>query len=117
MTQTKFAKLKNPWTGEKPAPRKITMIDPDDLEICDDPLPQGRAMPEGKYSAKFAALAYGQCLKCPPGAAPKIATALKKWLDVNKKPGSVRSAIRYSDDGTGRVWLLAPVPKALKRAA
>lgn len=24
---------------------------------------------------------------------------------------------RKGDDGTGRVWLLAPVPKALKRAA
>ena len=117
MTKTKFAKRTNPWTGEKPAPRAVTLINPDDLEICDDPLPTARAMPEGKYSAKFAALAYGQCLKCPPCAAPKIATALKKWLDVNKKPGSVRSAIRYSDDGTGRVWLLAPVPKALKRAA
>ena len=117
MTQTKFAKLKNPWTGEKPTPRSITMINPDDLEICTDPLPQGRAMPEGKYSAKFAALQYGQCLKCPPGAAPKIATALKKWLETHKKPGSVRSALRYGEDGTGRVWLLAPEPKALKRAA
>ena len=117
MTKTKFAKRTNPWTGEKPAPRVVTLINPDDLEICDDPLPQGRPMPEGKYSAKFAALAYGQCLKCPPGAAPKVATALKKWLDVNKKPGSVRSAIRYSEDGTGRVWLIAPEPKALKRAA
>ena len=117
MTKSKFAKNTNPWTGEKPAKKPMTIIDPDALEICDDPLPTARAMPDGKYSAKFAALAYGQCLKCPPGAAPKVATALKKWLDANKKPGSVRSALRYGDDGTGRVWLIAPQPKTLKRAA
>lgn len=117
MTQTKFAKLKNPWTGEKPAARTMTLIDPSALEICTDPLPAARAMPEGKYSAKFTQLQYGQCLKCPPGTAPKIATALKKWLETHKKLGSVRSALRYGEDGTGRVWLLAPEPKALKRAA
>jgi len=117
MTKTKFAKNTNPWTGEKPAKKPMTIIDPEALEICDDPLPTARSAPEGKYSAKFAALAYGQCLKCPPGAAPKIATALKKWLDVNKKPGSVRSTLRYADDGTGRVWLIAPQQKALKMAA
>jgi hypothetical protein len=50
-------------------------------------------------------------LKCPPGAAPKIATALKKWLEVHKKAGTVRSALRYGDDGTGRVWLLEPEKK------
>lgn len=117
MTKTKFAKRTNPWTGEKQPGRTMKLIDPSDLEICTDPLPAARAMPEGKYSAKFTQLQYGQCLKCPPGTAPKIATALKKWLETHKKPGSVRSALRYGDDDTGRVWLLAPEPKALKRAA
>jgi len=117
MTKTKFAKRTNPWTGEKPATKPMTLTDPEALEICSDPLPAARAMPEGKYSSKFAQLQYGQCLKCPPGAAPKIATALKKWLETHKKPGSVRSALRYGDDGTGRVWLIAPEAKALKRAA
>ena len=94
--------------------KPMQMIDPDALEICNDPLPAARAMPEGKYTAIFSKLQFGQSIKCPPGAAPKIATALKKWLEVHKKQGTVRSAIRYGEDGTGRVWLIAP---ALKRAA
>ena len=110
---TKFANLKNPWTGElmskNNTPQQI--IDPSALDICNDQLPLARSAPEGKYTAVFSKLKYGQSLKCPPGAAPKIATALKKWMEVHKKPGTVRSALRYAEDGTGRVWLLEPEKK------
>ena len=110
MTQTRFANRKNPWTGEKMTKtnKPMQLIDPGALEICNDPLPARRTTPEGKYTQLFARMKYGQSLKCPPGSAPKIATALKKWLEVNKKPGSVRSTLRYAEDGTGRVWLLEP---------
>jgi hypothetical protein len=104
---TKFAKNTNPWTGERPV-KLQKIIDPTTLEICNDPLPIARSTPEGKYTGLFSKLKHGQALKCPPGAAPKIATALKKWLEVNNKPGTVRSALRYGEDGTGRVWLLEP---------
>ena len=95
--------------------KPMKLIDPKELEICNDPPPTVRSSPEGKYTPVFSNLQYGQSLKCPPGAAPKIATALKKWLEVHKKPGMVRSAVRYAPDGTGRVWLLEP-EKALKVA-
>ena len=110
---TQFVNRQNPWTGEKMTktnkPQRI--IDPNDLEICNDPLPVARSAPEGKYTAKFSQMKYGQSLKCPPGSAPKIATALKKWMETHKKPGTVRSALRYAEDGTGRVWLLEPEKK------
>ena len=113
MNKTRFADRKNPWTGEKMTKtnKPMRLIDPSELEICNDPLPATRSAPEGKYTPIFSKLKYGQSLKCPQGAAPKIATALKKWLEVNKKPGTVRSALRYAEDGTGRVWLLEPEKK------
>jgi hypothetical protein len=32
-------------------------------------------------------------------------------MEVHKKPGTVRSTLRYAEDGTGRVWLLEPEKK------
>jgi hypothetical protein len=43
---------------------------------------------------------------------PPIATSngLRKYLETQKKPGIVRTALRYAPDGTGRVWLLKETP-------
>jgi hypothetical protein len=114
---TKFVKSTNPWTGEKMTkankPQKI--IDPAELVICNDPLPAARSAPQGKYTARFLQLEYGQALKCPPGTASAIAAALRKWLEDRKKPGTVRYVSNYAEDGTGRVWLFEP-EKMLKAA-
>jgi hypothetical protein len=118
MTQTRFAKNKNPWTGEKMTKTNKPMkaIDPSAVSICDDPIPTSRYTPEGKYTPLFSKLEYGKALKCPPGTASAIAAALRKWLEDRKKPGTVRYQANYSEDGTGRVWLLEP-EKKLKVAA
>lgn len=96
--------------------RPIKAIDPAALSICDDPVPAVRNAPQGKYTELFSQLAYGKALKCPPGTASAIAAALRKWIEDRKKPGTVRYVANYSEDGTGRVWLLEP-EKKLKVAA
>lgn len=118
MTQTRFANRKNPWTGEKMTKtnRANKAIDPSALTICDDPVPAVRNSPQGKYTALFSQMEYGKALKCPPGTASAIAAALRKWIEDRKKPGTVRYVGNYAEDGTGRVWLLAP-EKKLKAAA
>lgn len=109
MTQPKttFASNSNPWEPPKAKPKTSPrIINPADLSICNDPLPDVRPSPEGKYNALFTKLKYGQSLKCPQGSSPKIATALKSWLAKHKKPGKVQGQVRYGEDGTDRVWLL-----------
>lgn len=92
------------------AASKVVEIDPDKLEICNDPIPATRARPGWKYGPVFSQLKPGQCIKCEPSQAPTLWTALKKWVADKKLPCIVRATSRY-DDGKGRVWLLAD-PKA-----
>jgi len=85
---------------------KITQAS--DLSIGNDPLPTGRAQPEGKYTAIFAKLKPGQCIICPTGSANSIGQALRKWADANKPSHRVSTTQAYAADGRGRVWLLTP---------
>lgn len=93
-------------------------IDPDLIEICNDPYVGVRSSPKGKYDEMFSMLKPGQCLKCEPHESAPLATALRKWLQTNGKDAEleVRAMNRFSKDGRGRVWLLAKEQK-LKRAA
>ena len=50
----------------------------------------------------------------PAGFALSNPVPQTKWEAQREKE---RSTLRYADDGTGRVWLIAPQQKALKRAA
>lgn len=79
--------------------------DPATLQICNDPLPAGRASPEPKYDAVFSKLAVGQSIKCQPEEIGRIAGALKKWVATQPGGGMVRSVKNYGD-GLGRVWWL-----------
>lgn len=87
-----------------------TFVDPDELEICNDPLP-GRITNGNKYDKKFSALRYGQALKVPDGKADRVAQSLRDWLKSKKMTGVVKAVKVYVDksgnsDGSGRVWLL-----------
>ena len=55
-------------------------IDPDLIEICNDPYVGVRSSPKGKYDEMFSMLKPGQCLKCEPHESAPLATALRKWL-------------------------------------
>lgn len=81
------------------------------VSITCDPLPAGRIMAPGsrKYDPLFERLAYGQSVKVPTKHVGKIANALRKFLEIQKKTGMVRTVNTYPADGMGRVWLLEKV--------
>lgn len=93
-----------------------TRIDPAELSICADPIPEHRTVIGSKYDAVFSNLKPGQALKCPPGAAPgKLATSLRKFIEKRGMNCDIKTMSDYGD-GFGRVWLIAKEAK-LKRAA
>lgn len=111
-----FAGNVNPFTGQrvnKAAERKtdrkqVDFVDPDKLQISDDPLPSIRQASEHKYKALFERLKPGKCIVCEGAQAGKIGHALSTYL---KKKGDdarfkVRTTKYYEKDGKGRVWLL-----------
>ena len=106
--KTKFH-LVNPFTGEKTdmatAIKKI--IKPEELELCDDPLPEHKKAIESKYSKLFEQVyKTGKAVKCESALTSKIGAAARKWCDVHtKNAATVRSTIDYGD-GKGRVWIL-----------
>lgn len=113
---TAFANKINPWTQQKMTKtnkpyRAPQITDVSELSICNDPPPVARTHPEGKYSALFAKLPAGKRLKCPTGKAGPIGQQLRKWMQKNGVPGSVKSTEKYGD-GAGGVWLMAPVEAA-----
>lgn len=104
---TKFAKGRSPFTGERVTkPQRV--IDPDGLELCDDPPMPVRASKTGKYTEVFmGAVNDGKTIKCNSEDAPKLATAMKKFLKDRNIKGVVRSTKDYGD-GKGRLWFIGP---------
>jgi Na+-transporting NADH:ubiquinone oxidoreductase subunit NqrD len=100
MTKTKFANNVNPFTG-----LKVGAVDVSKLRISNDPILRARAVPLSKYDSVFSALKPGQCIVCEDGSAPKIKTALDKWLEHRGSKFVTKAMARYTD-GKGRVWLL-----------
>ena len=76
-------------------------------EITSDPLPVGRASPDGKYKDAFAKLKPGQCIKVPPDKVSLIQGALRKYIanHLDESKFTVRTIKNYGD-GMGRVWLI-----------
>ena len=103
MTKTVWAtpNKKNPVDGQK---RRSA---PDELVICNDPLPE-RRIQSTKYDEVFNKLKVGQCIKCKPHEANRLASALKKWLTVRNRSDEVKSCTNYGD-GMGRVFLVEGV--------
>lgn len=109
--------VKDSLTAHADAKRtKIRYVDATNLEICDDPLPSGRSIVEGKYDDKFRAMKIGQAVKCPPAAVGLIQGAMRKFVKVRGLEGVVVRTCKDYGDGLGRVWMLAEPVKALKAA-
>lgn len=107
---------------QRKAPTKRAELDIDQLQVCDDPLPVARSMPNAKYGPLFAGMKPGQAIKCKPEDVMRVGHALRKWIALNNLPLIMRAQARYHSDGQGRVWMLnAPAQKPeavkLKRAA
>jgi len=77
------------------------------IEICNDPLPTARALPDLKYQSVFDRLKPGQCIKCAPADVGKIACGLRKYFERKGITDKVKTASRYEADGMGRVWWAA----------
>ena len=95
---------------------KIRYVDATNLVICDDPLPLGRSIVEGKYDEKFKAMKIGQAVKCLPAAVGLTQNAMRKFIKVRGLKGVVVRTCKDYGDGLGRVWMLAEPVKALKVA-
>jgi len=117
--KTIFAGNRHPITGASMTPKKApaVFVDPEQLSICNDPLPNHRAKPGGKYDEILKNLKVGQCIKCPPADVGKITGALRKFIgEGGDVKGAIRSMSNYGD-GMGRVWLVALPAKTPKAAA
>lgn len=96
--------------GAPKVKRETTYCDPDDLQICDDPLPKVRVNPINKYWSKFDQLKVGQGLRCLEKDVSKVACAMRKWIESKKKHGTTcKTCARYDGDVVdgvyyGRVW-------------
>ncbi|MFG5778241.1 hypothetical protein ACFIQF_14325 [Comamonas sp. J-3] len=114
-----MTKQANPFAQLARKPKhSMRQIDPDLLEIGNDPFTGKRAPPEGKYDALFRRLRVGQCIRCEPQEAGPLSNALRQWIQSRKRDDEleVRVQSRYHTDGRGRVWLLAK-EQQLKKAA
>ena len=101
-----------PPKSERKVARKRTELDVEQLVICDDPLPAGRASPGAKYVPVFSAMKPGQAIKCKPEEVTRVGHAMRKWITKNKLPYIFRLQTRYHADGMGRCWLLPAPEKA-----
>lgn len=99
--KTKFAKGRNPFTGEKD-----NEIDIKSLVIVDDPLPDRKRAPKFKYDEVFKRMKFGQAIKCKPSEVGKVDQALRGYLRRHNVDGRVKSTKDYGD-GLARVWLLS----------
>lgn len=107
-----------PAVSQNAAPvAKMRYVDTANLIICDDPLPLGRSIVEGKYDNKFKAMKIGQAVKCPPAAVGMIQGAMRKFIKVRGMKGVVVRTCKDYGDGLGRVWMLAEPSKYLGAAA
>ena len=92
------------------APRKVknqtNAIDPDLIKVEHNKPVETKRISVGKYDKLFSQLKYGSCLVCEPQEVERIASALRKWLNSNEKPGKAHRNTKCKD-GQARVWLLA----------
>ncbi len=92
-------------------------FDPSNMEITDDPIPEGRQLPPNKYVPIFEKMKMGQALKVPGRSVGSVCTAMRKWIEEKKLDAHIKATERYKDcpDGLGRVWLQAG-PQPMKPA-
>lgn len=103
MIQTKFHK-RNPWKNEPVNKPKFVPIEK--LKITNDPFESPKATQQYKYDSLFSKLKHGQCMVMDdPKNGPRVAKALRSWLDRKGVEGAVKQNLRC-DDGKARVWLV-----------
>lgn len=96
-----------PWNPKMPRPKKpAVLVNVEALVIANDPLPEGRTLPQNKYHAKFSAMKIGQNLICDPSDIGKIGGAMRKFIQERKIKARVVSQ-QVGKDGKGRVWMAA----------
>lgn len=107
-----------PTPIKRTAPKVYEAIRIEDLGLCDDPLPSGRAKPGSKYDEIFAgAVKTGKTIKTPGGAAATVSNLARTWLKRNGHHDMTTRSIGNYGDGLGRVWFIkaAPQPAASKK--
>lgn len=91
-----------------------TRVNPEDLEICDDPLPKKRPVSESPYEKLFRQLNPGQCLKVDPEYVNTVSNAMRQWIRRHDKKGLVVKSIKLYPGckaKLGRVWMLKQADK------
>lgn len=103
-----FGTAKAPVTKSKTKTGYRTRVNPEDLEICDDPVPVKRQL-GSQYDSIFAKMKPGQCIKVETEYTGTVGNALRNWIRRNKKKGvTVKSVSLYPGckEKLGRVWLI-----------
>lgn len=103
-----------PAAPEKRKPPKVyESIRIEELSLCDDALPEGRAKPGSKYDALFSdAVKTGKTIKTPGGAAASVSNLARTWLKRNGHPNKTTRSVGNYGDGLGRVWIINETPAA-----
>lgn len=94
----------NPFTGERVTKKKA--VNPEELQVCNDPMPEERRYGDGKYDKIFSSMKHGQALKVAPDRVGRVSAAMRAWGRKTKANIKVKSCQFYENapDG-GRVWM------------
>ena len=83
-------------------------IDLDDLQLCDIPVPTGRAGAVSRYDGHFReALESGRAIAMPPVYVKAVADAARRWARRHAPKHKVKSCGRLTGCHFGAVWITA----------
>lgn len=83
-------------------------IDLDDLQLCDIPVPTGRAGVVSRYDGHFReALESGRAITMPPVYVKAVADAARRWARRHAPKHEVKSCGRLTGCHFGAVWITA----------
>ena len=99
---------------------KHKIRDPNNIELCSDPVGFFRKPQVSKYDVLFKKMKPGNALKLRPTEVTYVSVSLRKYIEKNDLPWVAKQTMKYPGDMSdtcGRVWLLDAPKPALKRAA
>jgi len=83
-------------------------IDLDDLQLCDIPVPTGRAGAVSRYDGHFReALESGRAIAMPPVYVKAVADAARRWARRHAPKHEVKSCGRLTGCHFGAIWITA----------
>jgi hypothetical protein len=85
---------------------KLKTINASCLYVVDEPFEEARSAPPSKYEEVFMQMEANKRLVCAPDEAPKLKSALEKWLIRRGEKEPVCRARSRCKDGNGGVWWL-----------